>query len=48
MNKFVLSRHKAEAYMQGVKDTLLELREVYGEGLEETDLWAEVMKEETN
>lgn len=34
-----------KSYVQGVIDTLEELREVYGEGIEETDLWAEYMKE---
>lgn len=32
-------------YEQGIKDTLTQLREVYGEGLEETDLWQELMKD---
>ena len=33
-----------DRYEEGVSDTLSELRDVYGEGLEETDLW----KEHTN
>ena len=36
-----------EAYSNGVKSTLTQLREVYGEGLEETDLWNEYMTKET-
>ena len=30
-----------DRYEEGVSDTLSELRDVYGEGLEETDLWKE-------
>ena len=38
------------AYNQGVREALLELREVYGEGIELTDLWASAMdtEEEAN
>ena len=32
---------------EGVKYALNNLREVYGEGLEETDLWNEYMNEES-
>lgn len=32
-----------DGYSDGVADTLSELSEVYGEGIEETDLWAEHM-----
>ena len=34
------------AYNQGVREALLELREVYGEGIELTDLWASAMDTE--
>lgn len=34
------------AYNQGVREALLELREVYGEGIELTDLWASSMDTE--
>lgn len=30
-----------DRYAEGVSDTLDELREVYGDGITETDLWAE-------
>jgi hypothetical protein len=36
------------AYTQGVTDTLEELREVYGAGIELTDIWAEYMTKEAN
>lgn len=45
MTPAILQHHKAHSYMEGVRDTLNELREVYGEGLEDTDLWREVMGE---
>jgi gamma-glutamyl:cysteine ligase YbdK (ATP-grasp superfamily) len=48
MSDELLKQIKVIAYEQGVKDTLMQLREVYGEGLELTDLWREYMKEETN
>ena len=35
-----------DRYEEGVSDTLSELRDVYGEGLEETDLWGEHMNKE--
>lgn len=38
----------ARSYVDGVKSTLTQLREVYGEGLELTDLWREYMAEESN
>ena len=48
MSAAILEQYKSAAYNLGVKDTLLALRNVYGEGIEETDLWADIMKEETN
>lgn len=34
-----------KGYRNGIIDAIEGLREVYGEGIEETDLWAEYMKE---
>ena len=48
MSDAILEQYKSAAYNLGVKDTLLALRNVYGEGIEETDLWSDIMKEETN
>jgi len=46
MSDSILEQIKLVAYEQGVTDTLNELREVYGEGLEETDQWQEYMTKE--
>ena len=35
-----------DRYEEGVRDTLSELSEVYGEGIEETDLWQEHFSQE--
>jgi uncharacterized membrane protein (DUF106 family) len=43
-----MQKESAKAYKQGVADTLAELREVYGNGIEDTDIWAEYMQEEKN
>ena len=43
MSDAVLEQTKKIAYEQGVKDALSQLREVYGEGLELTDIWRENM-----
>jgi hypothetical protein len=48
MSDAILEQTKLIAYEQGVKDTLSELREVYGEGIEETNLWNEYMTKENN
>jgi len=48
MSDAILEQIKLIAYEQGVTDTLNELREVYGEGLEFTDLWREYMTKEAN
>ena len=48
MSDAVLNHHKAIAYIEGVKNTLLELREVYGKGIEDTDIWQETMTQEDN
>ena len=45
MSDELLKQTKLIAYEQGVTDTLSQLREVYGEGLELTNLWREYMKE---
>jgi len=41
----ILNNMKGEAFERGIKAALEELHDVYGEGLEETDLWAEYMNE---
>jgi len=45
MSDAILNEIKADAFERGIKTALNELRDVYGEGLEETDIWAEYMKE---
>ena len=35
-------------FKDGVRYALEELRSIYGEGVEETDIWAEYMNEEEN
>ena len=42
----LMQKECAKAYAEGVRNTLEELREVYGEGIEETDIWSEYMNEE--
>jgi hypothetical protein len=46
MSDAMLEMTKQLAYEQGVKDALNELSEVYGDGIEETDLWNEYMTKE--
>ena len=46
MSESILNQYKAISYESGVKYALEELREVYGAGIEDTDIWAEYMKEE--
>ena len=36
-----MQKQSAMAYAEGVRYALDYLREVYGEGIEETDIWAE-------
>jgi hypothetical protein len=48
MSDEILEQYKLAAYEQGVTDTLEELREVYGAGIELTDLWAQYMTKEAN
>jgi hypothetical protein len=38
----------SEKFKEGVRYALEELRSVYGEGVEETDIWAEYMSEGEN
>ena len=45
MSDSILDQIKAEAFERGIKTALNELRDVYGEGLEETDIWGEYMGE---
>jgi proline racemase len=44
MTDAILNQIKADAFERGIKTALNELRDVYGEGLEETDIWAEYME----
>jgi hypothetical protein len=46
MSDAILEQTKQLAYEQGVRDALNELSEVYGDGIEETDLWNEYMTKE--
>jgi len=48
MSDAILEQTKRAAYIDGVISALSELREVYGAGIEDTDIWAEYMKEENN
>lgn len=38
----------SDKFKEGVRYALEELRSVYGEGVEETDIWAEYMSEGEN
>lgn len=50
MSDALLQQVKNESYEQGARDILSYLEEVYGEGIRETDVWAEYMsdKEQAN
>lgn len=48
MTESILKQRETVAFDNGVKYALESLREVYGEGIEETDIWAEYMNEEAN
>jgi len=43
-----LNANQRAFFEQGISYALSQLREVYGEGLELTDLWNEYMTKETN
>lgn len=43
-----LNTNQRSFFEQGIKYALTQLQEVYGEGLELTDLWNEYMIKETN
>lgn len=47
MTDELLTRIKGDSFQEGVRYALDYLREVYGEGIEETDIWADYMDEET-
>jgi hypothetical protein len=40
-----MQKQSTMAYAEGVRYALDYLREVYGEGIEETDIWADYMEE---
>ena len=44
----VMSKMKADAFDNGIRHALDYLREVYGAGIEETDIWADYMNDESN
>jgi hypothetical protein len=48
MSDAILEQIKLASYNDGVVSALSELREVYGAGIEDTDIWAEYMEEESN
>jgi hypothetical protein len=48
MSDELLKQTKRIAYEEGIVSALNELREVYGEGIEETNLWNEYMTKENN
>lgn len=45
MSDAILEQIKGASYEEGMRDALTYLAELY-EGIEETDLWADYMKEE--
>jgi hypothetical protein len=47
MSDAVLEQIKGASYEEGMRDALTYLAELY-EGIEETDLWADYMNEESN
>jgi hypothetical protein len=44
----IMSKLKADAFDNGIRYALDYLREVYGAGIEETDIWADYMNDENN
>ena len=48
MSAGILAQTKQAAFIDGVCYALEEIRSVYGDGVKDTDLWADYMKEETN
>jgi hypothetical protein len=44
----IMSKMKADSFGEGVRYALDYLHEVYGEGIEETDIWANYMNEDRN
>lgn len=45
MSQNILDVIKSDAYNQGITDTLEQLREVYGAGIEETDIWKDTFSQ---
>jgi hypothetical protein len=43
-NAAEMRKQSAMAYEEGIRYALDYLREVYGEGIEETDIWADYME----
>jgi hypothetical protein len=48
MTEAILEQYKSAAFEKGVRHALDYLREVYGAGIEETDIWTDYMNEENN
>jgi hypothetical protein len=46
MSDSILEQIKQLAYEQGIRYALNDLSDVYGDGIEETDLWNEYMTKE--
>jgi hypothetical protein len=44
MSEAILEQVKTAAYEQGARDILDYLEDVYGDGIHETDVWAEYME----
>lgn len=47
MSDAILEQIKGAAYEEGMRDALNYLKDLY-DGVEDTDLWADYMKEENN
>ena len=47
MSDAILNQIKADAFQRGIIAALEELKEVYGAGIMDTDIWAEYMNKET-
>lgn len=44
----MLIEHRAKVYAEAVANTLEEIRDIYGKGVEDTDIWAEYMGEKAS
>lgn len=46
MSDAILEQIKGNSFQEGARYVLEYLRDVYGEGIEETDIWADYMSDE--